>query len=760
MTNKLQVRLSFILILILVLSFSVPVKALASEEESKTVKVGYYQNEVFEDGASEDSVKTGYAYEYYRKISEYTGWNYEYIYGDFVTIYQMLLDGQVDVVAGLAYTEDRRQLIYYPDKPMGAEKYGIVKHEDDTSFTSDVSTLRHKKIGVLDSAIVGALHTFLSEKNVDAQVVTFNDYGKLMEAFDSREVDVIAAEIDGIYARNHAEVIYSFGSTDYYLCVSKYRPDLLKELNLGQEQLYAQNPDYLSYLRNKYYSTALSSRALTEPEADWLAEHGTLKIGYLDNLLPYSDTDKNGKPTGMVTEVFSDIFRNLGIENLSFEYVGFSNYEDMVAAVNDGTVDTAYPMGGGLYYSEKDGLLLSDKVNYSLNDLVYNDKSINENLSDFAVNQNNKLQYYYIKNNYPESNVKMYDSTEACLEAVSSGDATFTIINGLRTNSLLKKGSYNNLSFLQLYFEDDLSFGVRIGNNGLLELLNRGISVTGVDYFQNLAFRHSENMSSYTFKDFFRQYALLFVVIIIAVAALIVFLLVRDILRTKKRIAEKEQAAEELEKANREKFVFVNKMANYMREPVRNMGKLMEQAKGEKDSKTKDEYIEGMRSYNNELKSIINNILNLSRYESGQIQLEDRNITRHFAGRRMLIVEDNLQNRMITGRILKSFGFEIQAADSGAEACDRLNAAPEGYFDAVIMDFDIADKVDVNDARQIRNLNNEGKANIPIIALYSGDSDNLSSLTSQGLISAVIKKPFDVDIMTEVFSKVLVNRGF
>ena len=61
--------------------FSIPVYA--DSETAETVKIGYYENEVFEEGASPDAVKTGYAYEYYRKLSEYTGWNYEYVYGSF-----------------------------------------------------------------------------------------------------------------------------------------------------------------------------------------------------------------------------------------------------------------------------------------------------------------------------------------------------------------------------------------------------------------------------------------------------------------------------------------------------------------------------------------------------------------------------------------------------------------------------------------------------------------------------------------------------
>ena len=55
------------------------------------------------EGAQEGKVKTGYAYEYYQKLSEYTGWQYEYVYGEFGDLYQQLLDGEY---AGLAGGED------------------------------------------------------------------------------------------------------------------------------------------------------------------------------------------------------------------------------------------------------------------------------------------------------------------------------------------------------------------------------------------------------------------------------------------------------------------------------------------------------------------------------------------------------------------------------------------------------------------------------------------------------------------------------
>ena len=60
-------------ILLLVLVVLACVVRPATAAATETVRVGYYENEVFQEGAREGAVKSGYAYEYYRKLSEYTG---------------------------------------------------------------------------------------------------------------------------------------------------------------------------------------------------------------------------------------------------------------------------------------------------------------------------------------------------------------------------------------------------------------------------------------------------------------------------------------------------------------------------------------------------------------------------------------------------------------------------------------------------------------------------------------------------------------
>ena len=531
--------------LILTLQAAIPVAA-ASESESRTVRVGYYENEVFQEGAQADSVKTGYAYEYYQKLSEYTGWQYEYVYGEFGDLYQMLLDGDIDFLAGLAWREDREAIIGYPDAAMGDETYNLVKHDSDDDITVDPSTLNGRKIGVLDSAMATVLREFLDEHNVQAEVVLFNDYEPLFEAFDSGAIDVLAAEGDGAYGREHAELLYAFGTSDYYLCVAKSKPELLAELNFAQTELASNEKNYISNLRSKYYPATISGRAFSSEEKQWLSQHDSLRVGYLNNYLPYSDTDSSGEVTGMIKDMLLRILEELGLGEMTVTYAGYENYDDMISALSSGEIDTAFPVGGGLYYSEENGIFQTSPVVSAATELVHNGEYTDETTSKFAVNENNRMQYYFVLTYYPDAEVEFYPSIDECLKAVSEGKAGCTTLNGLRANAILRNSRYRGLSLLQTTHDDDRCFGVRTGNAGLLRLLNRGINVLGTDYAQNMAFRYTDELYKYSVTDMIRNNMGLFGGGFLAIAALIIFFLVRDMKRSRREIAEEENARIEL----------------------------------------------------------------------------------------------------------------------------------------------------------------------------------------------------------------------
>ena len=630
------------------MAFSLFSFAVYAETEAETVRVGYYENEVFQEGAQEGAVKTGYAYEYYRKLSEYTGWKYEYVYGSFGELYQKLLDGEIDLLAGLAWREERAPLIGYPEAVMGNESYYLVKHDTDVNITAEPVTLNGCRIGVLDSAMVGVLNKYLDAHHVSAEVVPYDDHTQLISAFDVHDVDVLAAESDGAHGGEHSEVLTVFGASDYYLCVNINRPDLLSELNSAQTLLAAEEPNYLNSLSAKYYSVSVTARAFSQAERDWMNSHTTLHVGYLENYLPYSGTDGQGKVTGIVKDIIPDILKALQAPDITVTFSGYKSYDDMIADMNTDAIDVAFPVGGGLYYSEENGIYQSNPVVSSPTALIYKGVFSETTTARFAVNENNRMQYYYVRTNYPDAEVVFFPSIDESLAAVLSGKAGCTTLNGLRANEILKNRQYADLSIRQSIYDDDRCFGVEIGNEGLLKLLNRGINVLGSDYAQNISYRYTGSLYSYGFMDALRDHMALFGSIILAIAVLVIFLLIRDTRRTKKEIREKEAVRVEVEKKNRElaesqtalsdaliaaehanraKTAFLNNMSHDIRTPMNAIVGFTALAASHIDNREQvQDYLGKISVSSQHLLSLINDVLDMSRIESGKVTIEEADV--------------------------------------------------------------------------------------------------------------------------------------
>ena len=623
-------------------------QAVPAQAEGAFVRVGYYENEVFQEGAAPGAVRKGYAYEYYRKLAEYTGWKYKYVYGTFGELYEKLLKGEIDLLAGLAWREDRKGRVGYPETPMGSEIYSLVKHENDESISAEPSTLSGRKIGVLDSAVAGSLAKYLALHGVKAKIVTFKDYTALYEAFDGGLVDVLAAEGDGAYGRKQAEVLCAFGASDYYLCTSIARPELLDELNSAQTRLQADEPHYLHSLRMKYYPISISSRAFSVGEVAWVRSCKSLKVGYLDNYMPFSDTDERGRATGVVADIVPKILQELGVESIKVTFQGYDSYGKMVEDIGRGAIDIAFPVGGGEYYAEESGIYQSRPVTSSTLDLIYRGEFSKAKLESFALNSNNLMQLYYVKTHFPKAQLEFYPSTEDCLEAVIAGKVGATTLNSMRSKEILRRSMFRQLSAWQMKDPAPRCFGVRIGNEGLLKFLNRGLGVLGDSYLRELTIRHANALYTVTLAELFNNYKEEIAGAVLAVVLLVIGFLVRDVRRSREEALAKELARKELEEknrmlaesqdalsealnkaeaANRAKTVFLNNMSHDMRTPMNAIVGFTALAIERLDSTAlvKD-YLSKIALSSQHLLSLINDVLDMSRIESGKVTLEETEI--------------------------------------------------------------------------------------------------------------------------------------
>ena len=258
------------------------------------------------------------------------------------------------------------------------------------------------------------------------------------------------------------------------------------------------------------------------------------------------------------------------------------------------------------------------------------------------------MQYYFVISNYPNAEITFYSSSEECLEAILEGKADCATLNGLRANDILRNKRYEDLSIYQTNYNDDRCFGVKIGNEGLLKLLNRGVNVLGDGYAQSISYRYTNGLYSYGFIDALKDHMALVGTLIVIIAAIIVFLLMRDVRRTKKEVAEKESARQELEEknkkleeseaalsdalmaaehANRAKTTFLNNMSHDIRTPMNAIVGFTALAASHIDNKEQvQDYLEKISVSSQHLLSLINDVLDMSRIESGKVTIEEADV--------------------------------------------------------------------------------------------------------------------------------------
>ncbi|MBQ5918926.1 MAG: response regulator [Lachnospiraceae bacterium] len=143
---------------------------------------------------------------------------------------------------------------------------------------------------------------------------------------------------------------------------------------------------------------------------------------------------------------------------------------------------------------------------------------------------------------------------------------------------------------------------------------------------------------------------------------------------------------------------------------------------------------------------------NIDKALGKHVSEEDSNFD--IKGKRILLVDDNELNREIAYEILTSAGFEVEQADDGNTAIEKIFDADEDYFDLVFMDIQMPSMNGYEAARQIRKLSNRKKAHIPIIAMTANAFEEDREKSFKSGMNEHIAKPVDIEKVIEIVKKV------
>ena len=541
--------LTFVLLLCLTLTTAVPLAVHAEEAEQKVVRVGWFESTFcYRDQFGR---RCGIDYDYQHKISAYTGWTYEYVEDSWSNLLQMLIDGEIDLLSDVSYTEERTLLMSFPELPMGSESYYIYIDADNAEITSEnLASFNGKRIGVnKDSIQEEFLRDWADRNSLSIEVVPLvTEEAESMDLLNSGEIDGYAS-INTFGAKERIAPVCRIGSSDFFYAVNKRRPDLLSELNMALASIQEEDPYFNQRISEEKLFTTQTNAFLTPSQETYLKEHEVIRVGYLDNYLPFCSTDKEtGELTGALRDYLVHAGNSLKNADLRFEVTPYQSMAAALAALKAGEIDCAFPVNFSAYDSDEQEIRLTNSAMNTEMAAVLR-SSGNHGISRdeeilFAIKNGDVNVETFIKEYYPSGRPQYYTDNKACIDAVASGESDCFLISSYQVHELEETIEKMNLYSAPTGESMPLSFAVNKADRELYLILNKSVVLTNSQDMDSALVSYVNSGQRVSFTRFLKENWVAAILILTVLFGVIIFLLLQK-LKAERKANEQQQLLEE-----------------------------------------------------------------------------------------------------------------------------------------------------------------------------------------------------------------------
>lgn len=537
---------TFIVMLIVIMCTIIYPKSVRAEE-SKIIRVGFPSVSGFTE--KKDGGYTGYAYEYLREISIYTGWQYEFVEKNLEELLEDLRNGEIDILAGMLKNEATMQIYDFPKYDSGMT-YTTLAVLDNNSFDeSKYIILDGMKVGYLEKNVNGpnVFKEFCEENKIkDIDLISYsggNGRPFLLEKMKDGEVDAIIG--GDLTVDSNENVIAKFGGKPHYFATTKGNSEVIEGLNRAIYKIKDDNPYFDQTLYSKYFVNNYNNNlVMTKDEVNYIKHMNSIRAAYVDGLMPiqYYDEDTN-QPKGIFVDAMNLISERAGIK---FDYVRAKTYNEAYEMMRDGQIDIIIGAVNDYSIADKyDFMLTKVYLDYEVLKVVNNERNNNEVKEIIALPIGHDPL-----NLTGEYEIKYYNNMEECLRAVDEGIATSTYGNSYSISNYSAVGYYNNIKVI--YTGDESEIAVGISNkidSYARDILNKAVYSLSDKDIENIAQKNTLNIKhSISIKDFFYT-NLVLCLSIISIVLIIIFALIYIIFKMrfnkikedKQRLFEKTQ---------------------------------------------------------------------------------------------------------------------------------------------------------------------------------------------------------------------------
>ena len=614
---------------------------MAGQEEvaqQKLIRMGSFEDTF--DYVDENGIRRGFGYELMQALAGYTGWKFEYVKCDWSNCFDKLENGEIDVMGDISYTDERAQRMLFSEEPMGEEKYILYADLSHTDIeTSDFKSMDGKRVGVLLGTEPEIMLTEWENKNgIHTEHVNVNNNEDVEKKLANHEIDCFVSLEESIWSEQGISSVTTVGKAGIYFAINKERSDIKAELDFAMLQLDQNSPFFKADLYKKYF-TLDYSQSLTGKEKSWLEEHGDIRIGFLDNApAVFSMDEETGKLTGTLAEYISYAKDCLGNQTLEFNMQAYDDYDEMLQALQKCEIDAIFYASRNPDFAEKKGYTLTNTAwTYSMM-AVTDEKYFNENeVHTVAVPKEKEALKQHIIFSYPNWKLVEYDSLADAADMVTHEKADCFLLG---TSQALKYDNNRDFKSVPLTKTMEACFAVKGGEGPLLSILNKTLKTMPSGMLTSALAIYDSTADKVTFYDFIKDNMLavfvtagLFSLSIIGIilmllrkarkAEAVAMLAASD---TQKLNDKLEIALKKAEDASLAKTRFLHNMSHDIRTPMNAIlgyAQLMEdELKGKELPETLD-HLKKLKQSGNLLLSILNNVLDMARIESGKMEIDE-----------------------------------------------------------------------------------------------------------------------------------------
>ena len=626
-------RIFLILALVLLLLNGMSLPGCSFETGARRiVRVGYFPFDGYHmmDGHGR---RSGYGYDYLQNLLDYANWKYEYVgfneHKSWNEMLGMLADGSIDLLTSATKMPGREAVFDFSTRPIGTSAAILTVKAGNTKFSAgDFAHWNGMRVGMLHgNSRNDSFASFAGANGFSYVPVYFNTSEELKRGLEDGSVDAV---VTSNLRRIRGEwLLAQFDYKPFYVIVKKGNKKLLDEVNYAMDQIRSSSPNLQTQLFQEYYAPDNGRQInFTTKERAFINEcrkRGLVFKAVIDPDRKPLSYCENGETKGILADLCREVFRRAG---LTVRFVPLKDRGEYLRLVGDRSVSLCCDLCQDLYYAESRNYVLTGS--YSLGTVSRLQlKNFTGPVRTICVKRGGLDAEFAASRLKEGMRLISFDTTSECVDAVKHGKADCAYLSTNSAQNVIYEDGTNRLTCLTLP-KGTLEYviGVNQNENYLLAsvITKAGISLSEADAASISAPYIVNGERPLTVAGLFYSHPL-FMTGFIAIVLLLLFIALAYIfLREKQTETEKTNktlqiAMETAERASRAKTDFLSRMSHDIRTPLNGIIGMTHLANRLPNQPQMKDYLGKIDQSSRFLLGLVNDILDMSKAESGRIEL-------------------------------------------------------------------------------------------------------------------------------------------